>query len=307
MRLLFLLLCLLGLCCKTDKSLLVASTPNLVVIIMDGARYTETFGDPTMQYIPGMRSLLPQATYSTAFYNDGITNTCNGHVAITTGRYENINNGGNELPDYPGFFQVWLKEKKRDNSKAWVITTKDKLEVLRNCKRDGWKDLFMPASDCGNNGLFSGYRNDSTTYRAVLDRMQTFHPNLMLVNFKEPDASGHSGSWDNYLRGIVDVDGYIAGIWQFIQSDPQYRDNTVLIATSDHGRHSPNVADGFIGHGDACEGCRHIHFFAIGKGIPKGKVINTRYGMPDLHATISSLMGISDPYGDGTFMVDLFE
>ena len=293
--------------CKTDKFALAPSTQNVIVIVMDGARYSETFGEPSMQYIPVMRSLLPQATYGTAFYNDGTTNTCNGHVAITTGVYENIDNGGNELPNYPGYPQIWIKEKKQATSKAWLITTKDKLEVLRNCKQSSWKDLYMPMTDCGNSGIFTGYRNDSTTCTEVLNKMSLLHPNLLIVNFKEPDASGHTGNWDNYLRGIRDVDAFIAQIWQYVQADPLYRDNTTLIVTNDHGRHSPNIADGFVSHGDACDGCRHIMFFAIGKGIPKGKVFGTRYSLTDLNITITTMLGISNPYGTGTPITELFE
>ncbi len=307
MRWVLLLFTLLFLRCQVDKSPIIPTTQNLVVVVMDGARFSETFGEPTLQYIPGMKSLLSQATYSTAFYNEGTTNTCNGHVAITTGVYQNINNGGNELPDYPGFQQVWIKERKKDNSKAWVITSKDKLEVLRNCKHNGWKDLYMPRTDCGNSGIFTGYRADSTTYRMVKEKMANERPNLVVVNFKEPDASGHAGSWQAYLQGIRDVDAYISGLWQFIQSDPYYRDNTVLIATNDHGRHSPNIGDGFIGHGDGCDGCRHLMLFAIGKGIPKGKQISTYYDMTDLHSTLSTMVGVSNPYGTGVFMNNLFE
>ncbi|MCC7303054.1 MAG: alkaline phosphatase family protein [Bacteroidia bacterium] len=296
---------LLSLSCRKDLAVTSPSAEHVIVVVMDGARYSETFGAPDLMYIPVMRSLLPEACIFPSFFQDGYTQTTCGHTAITTGVYQNINNGGQEIPDEPSFLQVWLRERKKDNSGAWIITSKDKLEVLRNCKNSAWKDLYMPRTDCGINGLATGYRHDTITLQRVLGTMAAQHPSLLVVNFREPDGSAHSGSWDGYLQGIRDVDSYVGRIWQFIQSDPVYRNKTALIVTNDHGRHSTNIADGFVSHGDGCDGCRHIMLFAIGQGIPDGKEVNNRYSLKDLHHTITSILGISDPEGDGELIPEL--
>ena len=44
-----------------------------VIIIIDGARYSETFGDPQHTYIPSMGNLAQQGSCLTQFYNDSIT------------------------------------------------------------------------------------------------------------------------------------------------------------------------------------------------------------------------------------------
>lgn len=306
MRKLFpLLFLVIGLSCRKDSAVMLPLAEHVIVVVMDGARYLETFGDPGKQYIPGMRSLLPSATWFSDLRHDGATHTTAGHTAICTGVYQNINNGGGELPDEPSFMQVWLREMKQDNSKAWIVTSKDKLEVLRNCKNPDWKDLNMPRTDCGVNGLSTGYRQDSITFRHAREVLTAYHPRLMLINFKEPDGAGHAHNWDGYLQGIRDVDAYVTALWQFIQSDPVYRDRTALLVTNDHGRHSPNVADGFGGHGDGCEGCRHLMLFAIGQGIPQGREVVTRYSLNDLHKSITRILGISDPEGDGEMIPEL--
>ena len=43
---------------------------NVVVVIIDGARYSETFGDPARTYIPKMDILAEYGTYIDEFYND---------------------------------------------------------------------------------------------------------------------------------------------------------------------------------------------------------------------------------------------
>lgn len=302
-----LLFFILGLSCRKDSAVTQPRTEHVIVVFMDGARYSETFGDPAMRYIPVMRSLLGEASWFSSFYSDGPTQTTAGHTAVSTGVYQNINNGGGELPDEPGICQVWLKEMQKANSKAWVITSKDKLEVLRNCKNRNWKDLYMPRTNCGVNGLFTGYRNDTTTLRSALNVLSSYHPNLVLINFKEPDGAGHANNWDGYLQGIRDVDSYVGQLWQFIQSDPIYRDKTTLFVTNDHGRHLDNVNGGYTGHGDGCEGCRHIMLFAIGKSVPKGRCVTATYDMTDLHHTLTHFLGISDPEGNGDRISEFFK
>ena len=307
MRFLLVLICLFCLKCKVDSPSVSFKTRNLVIVIMDGARWSETFGEPAMQYIPSIGSLLPSGTYATSFYNNGVTRTTNGHTAITTGVYQEIDNGGQELPDHPGIFQLWIKQMKKDNSKAWIIATKDKLEVLKSCKDPLWQNLYVPRTDCGINGLGTGYRDDSTTYRKAIEILSEYHPPLTLINFKNPDAAGHSAIWSAYLNGIRSVDQYTGALWSFIQSDPHYNGTTTMIVTNDHGRHLDNVLDGFVSHGDDCEGCKHVMLFVIGPDTPKGKVISDTYGMTDLHASIISLMGIDNPVSSGRIIPGLFE
>jgi hypothetical protein len=282
-------------------------TKNIFVVIMDGPRYSETWGDPAHQYIPHMANdLAKQGIIYTQFYNDGPTYTNAGHSAITTGNYQEINNSGQELPQNPSLLQYWLKQYSQDNNKAWVITSKDKLEILANCNNTDWKDKYMPSTRCGNNGNGTGYCDDNTTYGNIISVLQQDHPQLVLINFKEPDASGHAGNWINYLNGIKQSDNYIYQLWSFIQSDINYKDKTTLFVTNDHGRHLDGVADGFVNHGDTCMGCRHINLFAAGPDFKKNVIEQTRRGQIDIPATTAEILGVSMPTGKGAVMKELF-
>ena len=315
-RLLFLLCGLTSLAgCKNNEAVLTQPQPtnnsyqtkNVIVVVIDGPRYSETWGAANQQYTPNLAQYLaPQGVISTAFYNDGYTYTNAGHTAITTGVRQGINNGGNELPRNPSFFQYWLETTGNPKSKAWLVTSKDKLNILADTKDKDYSGKFMPAFNCGNNGPFSGYREDSTTLRIAKQVLTKDQPNLMLINFKEPDASGHQGNWQGYLTGIRTTDQYVYDLWNFLQNHPNYRGSTTLLVTNDHGRHLDGRSSGFVSHGDNCDGCRHINLFAAGPDFRKGQIINTAYNQTDIPATIAELMGFKMPNGQGEVMWELF-
>lgn len=280
-------------------------TKNVIVIIVDGARYTETWGLSSRSFIPHRAAMLTEGVLCNNFYNNGYCYTNAGHTAITTGIYENISNNGSEYPQNPSVFQYWLKRSDRP-SEAWIITTKDKLEILSDCLDASWKNKFRPMTDCGNSGLGSGYREDSTTFKNAKNILATYYPRIMLVNFKQPDASAHANDSLGYLQGIADTDNYIYEIWKQIQADPFYKNNTTLIVTNDHGRHTAGHLDGFISHTDMCEGCKHIEFFAIGPDFKKNYSSNIPYEQIDISSTIAELMEFDMPTSKGRVIKDIF-
>lgn len=292
-------------CGRDSEAVLPTTRPEpikLIVLVIDGARYSEMFGDSNYKYIPRLRSMMRQGTTCTDLYIDGVTNTVNGHATICTGHYESLNNGGLDYPAYPSFLQYWKRAAVAGDSSTWIITSKDKLEVLSDCTDPQWHGRHRPNTDCGVNGLSTGYRDDSITFNRAMAVLQSGKPKLMLINLKEPDVAGHMGDWNLYLDGIKKGDEYAYRLWTFLQSHPDYRNNTVLMITNDHGRHSNGWLDGFVSHGDNCDGCRHINFMALGPGIQKGYIDTTSYSQNDITATIAKLLGISMPHCNGKVM-----
>jgi hypothetical protein len=292
--------------CHVDKPTVSYKTKNVIIFMIDGPRYSETWGDPTHQYIPNLASIVNQGVFCTSFYNDGVTNTVNGHSAITTGYFDNLNNAGQQLPENPSIFQYWLEKTGAQSNRAWVISTKDKLEVLANCTDPAYHDKFLARTNCGVNGLNTGYREDTTTFRILMDVLQSYHPNLLLVNFKQPDAAGHANDWPGYIQGIRQTDIYMKQVWDFIQSDPAYAGTTTIFMTNDHGRHLDSVPLGFITHGDNCDGCRHINLFAAGPDFKTNTFVSTRYTQVDITATIAELLGLRMPHSNGHVMKEFF-
>ena len=301
---------------KSDNEIIPTATPksyeteNVVIVVIDGPRYTETWGDSLHQYQPRLaNSLAAQGTIYTNFYNNGVTYTNPGHTAITTGNYQALDNTGQAIPNQASIFQHWLKDTGADSSKAWLITSKDKLQILANCQDSLWYNSFMPSTNCGvgGNGLGSGYREDSLTFIQIQRILNTHHPKLTLINFKEPDASGHRNDWNAYLDGIRNTDEYVYQIWNMIQNDVEYVNKTTLFVTNDHGRHLDGHLDGFISHGDDCLGCRHINLFAVGPDFKKGQILSMNREQIDISATVAELMNFEFSSGKGEIMQELFK
>jgi arylsulfatase A-like enzyme len=114
------------------------------------------------------------------------------------------------------------------------------------------------------------------------------------------------GDWKAYLKGIVNTDAYVHEIWQFIQNDSIYKDNTTLFVTNDHGRHLDGISNGFVSHGDNCDGCRHINLYSFGPDFKKGIVSSVNRSLVDVHATILELLHIRGAFTEGNVMLELF-
>lgn len=290
---------------QTEKTYL---TKNVIVLVIDGPRYSETFGDSTCQYIPHLaKDLAPQGVLFTNFRNNGKTNTNSGHAAITTGVYQSIKNDGTELPKYPSIFQYYLKQKEVPKEKTWIVASKGKLNILANARKKGWFNCFMPSEYCGPNGNGNDYSPDIHTWQVVMDKLEVDKPSLMLINLLEVDTRGHSNDWPNYLGAIERTDEYAFLLWEYLQNNDYYKDNTTLIITNDHGRHIDGRKDGFKEHGDGCEGCRRMYMVALGPDFKQGKVVDEEFEQIDLSVTIAKLLNFEMSTSDGKVITPLFD
>lgn len=305
----FFVLLLSFLSCENDESLFAKDykTENVVVIVIDGPRYSETWGESTRSNIPVRDSLLSQGVLITNFKNNGPTYTNPGHSAICTGNYQNIANNGTQYPDNPSFLQVWLASKNAFLDQCSIIASKDKLHVLANCNNPKYHNKFLPVIDCGVNGNGTGgYRSDSITFEHIKIALLNQQPNILVINFKDPDFYGHAADSVNYINAIKKTDYYVGEIWNLIQTNVNYKDKTTLFVTNDHGRHLNGVANGFVSHGDACAGCRHIELLALSPDFKKNLELASAYEQVDISATIAELLHFRFQSSKGRVMTDLF-
>lgn len=281
-------------------------TKHVVVLVIDGPRWTETWGKPGRDLIPVRDKVLaPQGVLLSDMANDGPTYTNAGHSALTTGFHQEINNSGLELPSNPSITQRLLAAG-MDAKSVWVVTTKDKLQILTDSKNPEWNHRHICSSDCGKDGNGSGYRQDSVTLERVKAVITNHQPRYLLINFREPDSSGHAKDWEGYLNNIKITDDYAGQVWAHLQADPQMHDTTTLFITNDHGRHLDGHKDGYISHGDNCAGCRKIELLAIGPDFKRGVVSDVHRNQTDVAMTSAALLGITIPDSMGKVMSELF-
>jgi len=268
---------------------------NVIVVVIDGARYTETFGG-TGTYIPHLyNDLKPSGYLYTNFridYPSGPTKTCPGHAAIETGTWQPISNDGSDRPTDPTVFEYIREENGNPQSDCYAVTGKDKLDILT------YSDFSGYGSSYGGTWMGDNNKDDALTYSKVISVMQNYSPKILVINFAEVDAAGHSGNENSYHNALLNADNLVYQLWQTIQ-DGTYGyspENTTLFITNDHGRHTTD----FSGHGDGCEGCTHIMLLAIGRNVTPGVVNSDLHYQIDLAPTIGDLLGFSTPQAVGT-------
>jgi hypothetical protein len=279
---------LLSLCLSLGS----AQTSNVIIAVIDGARYSETFGaeDALIPHI--WNEMRPAATIYTNFYNNGLTNTCSGHATIASGTWQYLPDNGTVRPTFPTIFEEYRRQTGADTAQTFVVAGVNKLNILTYSTFAGYGSSYTSAV------LTNEKTGDLDTYHNLITVMREKHPILLLVNFKEVDIKGHAADWDGYLAAIKQVDSLIYQLWQNIEQDPFYQSNTTLFVTNDHGRHD-DLHGGFESHGDSCEGCRHIMLLVAGPDIKKGQIITEERTLIDIAPTAADLLAIKMPYAQG--------
>jgi hypothetical protein len=79
-------------------------------------------------------------------------------------------------------------------------------------------------------------RLDAFTHHYALTYLRNHQPRVLHVAYGETDDFAHDGDYDQYIQAANRTDRFIRELWDFLQSEAQYRDNTVLFITVDHGR-----------------------------------------------------------------------
>ena len=107
---------------------------------------------------------------------------------------------------------------------------------------------------------------DVFTHYAAMEYLKTKKPKVLYIAYGETDEWAHHGYYRSYLDAAHLVDKWIKDIWNYLQSEPQYRNKTALLITTDHGRGDINK-DEWTSHGKKIVDANEIWFAAMGAGI----------------------------------------
>jgi len=134
-------------------------------------------------------------------------------------------------------------------------------------------------------------RLDAFTFYYGLEHMKKNRPRVMFFSFDETDDFAHSGEYAAYLNSAHHTDEFIAELYDFIQSDPAYKDKTTIIITSDHGR--GDAPDGWKSHGSKVAGADAIWMAIIGPDTPAGgEMAGSQLYQNQVAATVASFLGL---------------
>ena len=122
--------------------------------------------------------------------------------------------------------------------------------------------------------------------QAVIDRINTFDDDFVLVNFANPDMVGHSGDITAAKKAVACVDQCAGDV-----VDAILKKGGIALITADHGN-SEQMTDLSTGEPHTYHTTNPVNFFVISDGYvalqPRGK-------LADIAPTILGLLGLSQP------------
>ena len=203
----------------------------------------------------------------------------------------------------------WLNNKPGFAGKVAAFCSWDVFPYIINDQRSGIpvnagfgkaKDQYLTYTEQLLNTLqdeipspWSSVRLDAFTHHFMMEYVKKHHPRVVYIAYGETDDFAHNGRYDHYLRSAHQTDQWIGAIWDFIQSDPFYKDNTSIIITTDHGRgHSPMTK--WKGHGEDYPDSDEIWIAAIGPNVSgKGEISNgNQLYQNQVAGTLAKLLGL---------------
>lgn len=140
-------------------------------------------------------------------------------------------------------------------------------------------------------------RLDAFTHYYALEKMKKDHSELVYIAYGETDDFAHDGEYDAYLKSAHTTDMLIEQVWNFTQNDDFYKNNTLFIVTTDHGR-GTDPLETWKGHGSDVKGAGGVWIVLFGKGVaPKGEVKQQEQLYSDQIApTVLKMLGLeADP------------
>ena len=103
---------------------------------------------------------------------------------------------------------------------------------------------------------WSNMRYDSFTFRIAMAHLASSRPRVLYLALGETDDWAHDGRYERVLEAYARSDDHLAELWGWLQSQPDYRDRTHLLVTTDHGR--GRTANDWRNHGATVEGAQDV-------------------------------------------------
>lgn len=107
---------------------------------------------------------------------------------------------------------------------------------------------------------------DVFTQYSAMEYLKKNKPKVLYISYGETDEWAHAGQYRSYLDAAHQVDAWIKKIWDFVQSDPQYKNKTAIFITVDHGR-GDKEKEKWTSHNNKIEDAHEIWFAVMGPGI----------------------------------------
>ena len=149
-------------------------------------------------------------------------------------------------------------------------------------------------------------RHDFLTYYLAKEYINRKKPRVFFLAFDETDELAHEAKYKDYLFAAHSFDKYVADLWQYCQSQPQYKDKTTFIIATDHGRGDKIKAE-WTGHGQKILDCNQIWIAVMGPDTPAAGEVKTagQLYQNQIAKTLGKFLGVE--YKNGKTMGEIIK
>jgi hypothetical protein len=147
----------------------------------------------------------------------------------------------------------------------------------------GWGEYY------GKTGLVNP-RGDRVLTALAIRALRELRPRLMMINYQDPDYV-HWGNPHFYTRAVAIIDDGIRQVYEALQADAEYRDNTVFVVVPDCGRDSNRAMSVPFQHHFGSRSSHEIFVIAAGPGIAHSKTpVDKLHQQTSVASTLATLM-----------------
>jgi len=134
-------------------------------------------------------------------------------------------------------------------------------------------------------------RDDAVTFQLAIEYLKSYKPTLLYIGLGQPDDWSHEGRYDRALQSIQYLDRCLQTLWQTFEALPEYRGQTTLIVTTDHGRGTKRKS--WKDHGEKVKEAEFVWLAAMGPDTPaSGEQASGTYFQDQTAATILRFLGL---------------
>lgn len=175
-----------------------------------------------------------------------------GYNELLTGKPDPAIVSNDAIPNPNITFLEWLNQQANYRNKVAVFGSWDAFNAIINDQRSGimtnsgfqvgnWSNLsaktqWLNELQKTTPSPWSSERLDAFTYGLAVEYIKKQLPKVIYIALGETDEFAHHDNYAEYLNAAKRNDYFIAQLWTLLQGMEQYRNNTNLLITVDHGR-----------------------------------------------------------------------
>ena len=249
---------------KLKKEMKQNHSLNIVLIVLDGIRVQEFLNSKTDNKLIHIHSKKRKQAKKSTIIRDSCTisnpygSSLPAYADILSGvRQSNVrtNNFKSRL-NCPSFIDRLIQEGHSPKDFA-VFASWQHIENILS--QDYSKDIYI---DTGYRKKlpkprWKDARFDKNLQADILSyfKKSKHRPRFISIIFNDTDEWGHLGNYKNYLKAFEAQNKYIKELYEYFESQKKYKNKTVYLITTDHGR---GLDKQWKSHGIQIDGARDI-------------------------------------------------